>query len=307
MSNTPVETNENDFVLKHRIAGAAFLLFFGALVLPWLLGPPTEAKKTPVAQVDAVEPIDSNISEELESEILAELQGEVEEDVHVFISKVTPDGKVTQLITPKEVTKADSKKSESKEAKKQQDDKKVGTVSKIEPVTPAVSSVSDDEDKLRAEIALKEKQLKAKKEQELAEQRRKAAAKAEKDALAKKEALAKKAALAKSDAQEKDKSTAAADLAAALAAESASVKQTITSGWVVQVGMFVDKKKAQKVFDQLSGKGFTPSTSVVDTNLGAKTGTRVWLGPFAERDEAVSEKAELSKKTGSSGFIRAYP
>jgi len=227
------------------------------------------------------------ISEELESEILAELQGEVEEDVHVFISKVTPDGKVTQLITPKEVTKADSKKSESKEAKKQLDDKKVGTVSKIEPVTPAVSSVSDDEDKLRAEIALKEKQLKAKKEQELAEQRRKAAAKAEKDALAKKEALAKKAALAKSDAQEKDKSTAAADLAAALAAESASVKQTITSGWVVQVGMFVDKKKAQKVFDQLSGKGFTPSTSVVDTNLGAKTG--------------------LSKKTGSSGFIRAYP
>ena len=44
MSNTPTDIDDNDFVLKHRIAGAAFLLFFGALVLPWLLGPPSEAE-----------------------------------------------------------------------------------------------------------------------------------------------------------------------------------------------------------------------------------------------------------------------
>jgi len=37
MPNTPVDTDDNDFVLKHRIAGAAFLLFFGALVLPLLV------------------------------------------------------------------------------------------------------------------------------------------------------------------------------------------------------------------------------------------------------------------------------
>ena len=45
MSNTSIDNDDNDFVLKHRIAGAAFLLFFGALVLPWLLGAPSDAKK----------------------------------------------------------------------------------------------------------------------------------------------------------------------------------------------------------------------------------------------------------------------
>ena len=107
--------------------------------------------------------------------------------------------------------------------------------------------------------------------------------------------------------EEERKRIAAAELSAALEAESATVAETITSGWVVQVGMFVDKKKANNVFRELGEKGFKPSTSVVDTNLGLKTGTRVWLGPFKERQEAVDMKSKLADKTGTSGFIRAYP
>jgi len=102
-------------------------------------------------------------------------------------------------------------------------------------------------------------------------------------------------------------SQAEADLAAALEAESKANSDVITKGWVVQVGMFVDKKKALGVFDQLTEKGFKPSTSTVDTNLGLATGTRVWLGPFRERQGANDMKEQLAKKTGTSGFIRAYP
>ena len=47
MSANKTETadlnQEAEFILKHRVAGAAFLLFFGALFLPWLLGPPSVA------------------------------------------------------------------------------------------------------------------------------------------------------------------------------------------------------------------------------------------------------------------------
>lgn len=82
-------TNEVDFVLKHRITGAGFLLFFGALFLPWLLGPPSEALK-------AEEPVQATSqaelsSREIEDELLAVLENQ-KEDVpeQVYISKITP-------------------------------------------------------------------------------------------------------------------------------------------------------------------------------------------------------------------------
>ena len=78
-------------------------------------------------------------------------------------------------------------------------------------------------------------------------------------------------------------------------------------GWVVQVGVFTDKKGAAKVVEDLKLKGFIPSTTIVDTNLGKETGTRVWLGPFAQRVDAAKSITSLKEKTGSDAFIRAYP
>jgi len=49
-----------EFDLKHRITGAAVLLFLGVLVLPLLLGPPSKANKVDVndevTTVSGVEP-----------------------------------------------------------------------------------------------------------------------------------------------------------------------------------------------------------------------------------------------------------
>jgi len=96
MSETPVEPNESDFVLKHRIVGAAFLLFFGALVLPWLLGPTSNAEVDDNDSLVVVEVQNDVISKDLESEILAELKESLEGDEQVYISKITPgSGKTT--------------------------------------------------------------------------------------------------------------------------------------------------------------------------------------------------------------------
>ena len=85
----PNTADQADFVLKHRITGAAFLLFFGALFLPWLLGPPSEALKAeePPQPAGLLE----LSSSEIENELLAALESE-DEDVpeQVYISKITP-------------------------------------------------------------------------------------------------------------------------------------------------------------------------------------------------------------------------
>lgn len=82
---------------------------------------------------------------------------------------------------------------------------------------------------------------------------------------------------------------------------------SIEVGWVVQVGVFTDKRGAAKVVEDLRDKGFIPSTSIVDTNRGKATGTRIWLGPYAQRVDAAKAKTLLTNKTGEAGFIRVYP
>lgn len=85
--------------------------------------------------------------------------------------------------------------------------------------------------------------------------------------------------------------------------ESSSIKV----GWAVQVGVFTDKRGSESVINALKKQGFAPQTTTVDTNKGPNTGTRVWLGPFAQRVEAAKAKTRLKNKTGEAGFIRKYP
>ena len=298
MLNPSTDTDDNDFVLKHRIAGAAFLLFFGALVLPWMLGPPSEADKPEeVVELD-VKASEEYVPQDLEDEILAQLKEEVEGDETVYISKVTPSGfsKVSEVSerSAAEQKKLDDKKKAEQLAAQQLADKKKQQA-KLE---------QQKADKLKAD---KEK---------AAEKNALAKAEAEKKKLAEKKQAAEKKTQVSVDkdeekapatlSEEERKRIAAKQLADALEAEAKNTASN-KSGWIVQVGVFTDKSGAKKVSDSLIENGFKPSSTVVDTNLGLGTGTRVWLGPFSSRDEAGKVKANLADKTGSSGFVRAYP
>jgi len=105
------------------------------------------------------------------------------------------------------------------------------------------------------------------------------------------------------------------ELQAALAAEikakensqSAQKAAQVDVGWVVQVGLFTDKNRAVALIGELKKSGFNASSSVVDTNRGANTGTRVWLGPFDKRVAAINEQKRLKSEADKEGFIRVYP
>lgn len=89
---------EQDFELKHRLVGAAVLIFFGVLVLPWWLGAP--ATETADGSVEPAQITDlSNVSTaapqgEVEPDLLASLMAEQANALdgveQVLVSRITP-------------------------------------------------------------------------------------------------------------------------------------------------------------------------------------------------------------------------
>jgi cell division septation protein DedD len=256
------QTSEVNFVLKHRIVGAGFLLFFGALVLPWLLGPPSEALK--LSDGLSTEPEQISAVVERVGQHSVEQKDLVLEQEQIYISKITPlDGG------------ADA-----------------------QPNSPAngPSKNLPTNDKLVGNDKWSDKHQEA-------DSKRSSSEKSRQGSLTPAEGSSKSA----------DGSLTLAGSASKRIAGPAKVTSPALSipkidvGWVVQVGVFTDKRGAAKVVDDLRGKGFTPSTSIVDTNRGKATGTRIWLGPYGQRVEAAKAKSQLTSKTGEAGFIRAYP
>jgi len=231
-------------VLKHRIAGAAFLLFFGALFLPWVLGAPDVPSNEPTTQESAeilsVGSSNDTSTQTMADELAAALASEeLIAEEQVYISKITPLNAANQSQVQEDQASKDDTQITSSNPQTEQ--------SPAEPATEELNSA--------------------------------AAAVPPPTRVAKIEP-----------------------------ATTPSVPEPkIEVGWVVQVGVFTDANGAGRVVADLKSKGFEPSTTIVDTNRGKATGTRIWLGPYAQRVDAAKAKTELNQKTGEAGFIRAYP
>lgn len=286
-----------EFDLKHRVTGAAVLLFLGALVLPWLLGPPSEASKLEPSHespsVSEIEPADI-ISND------AQLTGRSVDDVEetVYISKITP---------------LDARgNSDLQEAA----DRAAGSTAEQSNIANSIATTDEassvDESAALLEIANEEQQKLDQQSKRVAEQDKRGQEALDKKAL---DEAASEDPLA--DSKEVPQNTTAKtraqqekELQAALAAETASLNakaNRVDVGWIVQVGLFTEKNRALALISELKRKGFIASSSVVDTNRGKNTGTRVWLGPFAKRVSAINEQKRLKAKAAKDGFIRVYP
>ena len=247
------------------------------MVLPWLLGPPSEASK-----VESVGGGSSAIADGAEIQAIelsdGQLQDRVEVAEKVYISKITPLDAQTDKPSSaaKNIANDNAKtdqKTDEKATTKTASDTSVSEAAKSEPV---ISKAELDA------VKAAESQAAEKREQ----------VKAEKAAQDKKNAeLAK----AKKNKEKREKEQREKELQAQLAAESnanSAKASTVEVGWVVQVGLFTEKSRALALISELKDSGFTASNSVVDTNRGPKTGTRVWLGPFAKRSAAQSEQKQ---------------
>jgi cell division septation protein DedD len=261
------ELDQVDFVLKHRIVGAAFLLFFGALFLPWLLGAPSEATKLPLNVAAIERQADPDVNEVLTDQVSTPIAAQEPEVEEVYISKITP------LNRGQGATEVEVESEANSEVQSTGQDSTQAALDKSLTKTLALS------------------------------QARKTAVPVPKPSIVAEDSRAK-------PVKKSDKSATVSPNATDKSNPEVSLTDRDTSvevGWVVQVGVFTDKRGAAKVVDDLRDKGFIPSTSIVDTNRGKATGTRIWLGPYAQRVEAAKAKTLLTNKTGEAGFIRAYP
>jgi DedD protein len=77
------------------------------------------------------------------------------------------------------------------------------------------------------------------------------------------------------------------------------------TGWAVRIGTFAQHKNADRIVSVLKKKGFDPHTQKIKT-AGNKA-TRVWLGPFAKKDQAQKVRARILEQTGQEGLIVSYP
>ena len=286
-----IETEQTaEFDLKHRVTGAAVLLFLGALVFPWLLGPPSQASKLEVSKETLItsEVEAANIITSTGDSGVTTAAKEVEETV--YISRITPlDAKGNSGL----IQAANEAARSALKSKAEQDTENVlGGV--VDGANSSIESASTD----------------AKKANVIS------------DTDAKDNEIAVPAPVAvKPNTAEQEQTRRETELQAALVAEVESQKaqepivakppvskpSAVDVGWVVQVGLFTEKSRAIALISELKSQGLNASSSVVDTNRGKNTGTRVWLGPFTKRASAIKEQEQLKSKAGKDGFIRVYP
>jgi cell division septation protein DedD len=268
-TNPNSEPSENtEFNLKHRITGAAVLLFLGAAVLPWLLGPPSQASKVaPSTTMVRPSELPADIQE---ADLLIDNGFDVEETV--YISKITP---------------MDANKRPSLQEKTEKESPVLVDVAITDSVASQKRQADDKKKADRAAIAKSalDRDTKLKEEKRL---------------------LAEDAARKQENEKQKSDATESA-LQAKLAKEKALAANKVDVGWIVQVGLFTEKNRAVAFISELKNKGFSASSNVVDTNRGKNTGTRVWLGPFARKASAANEVKRLKAKAAKDGFIRVYP
>lgn len=292
-------SDDADFVLKHRVVGAGVLLLFGALVLPWLLGPPSQASKLPDnAEIGVNNLADfssgenstkagagSNGSNNIEDELLAAIEAEdIETEERVYISKITPlnngrSATVSRQSSDSVATQPNPKKALEK---------------KVASNTSNKTSVPNKK---------REKAVVKKLDQKIAQ----VTPSVNGTTTTRVPTQVPKTVPTQVPATVQTQVPATIQTQVPTTVQTQVPVPTVEFGWVVQVGVFTDKNGADKVVKDLQSKGFTPSITVVDTNRGKGTGTRVWLGPFAQRVDAAKTKTRLTEKTGEPGFIRAFP
>jgi len=85
----------------------------------------------------------------------------------------------------------------------------------------------------------------------------------------------------------------------------ASTGPPAQEGWVVRVGTFSQAENAERIKSTLKGKGFEPESGEIE--VGGRSVTRVWVGPFETREKAAEVRSRILKETGQEGLIVAYP
>ncbi len=89
--------------------------------------------------------------------------------------------------------------------------------------------------------------------------------------------------------------------------ESASddVQMLLDTGWIVQIGLFSNQQNSIKLRNKIRKKGFVSFVDSITTATNKKM-YRVRVGPFATRDEALSEQNKVKKSMNLKGIVKPH-
>ena len=102
-------------------------------------------------------------------------------------------------------------------------------------------------------------------------------------------------------AAEKQQASKAEETPAKPAEEKAEFTRTLEGAWVVQLGSFGNEGNARRLRDNVIEMGF--GAHLQQFASGDKTLTRVFSGPFVNREDADQAKTKLDKKFGLKSLV----
>jgi len=116
---------------------------------------------------------------------------------------------------------------------------------------------------------------------------------------------AKKTPTAKKQSSSASSSKSSVKKTSAKSSTSTAVKKSstaaVSSGWILQVGVFSQSANAKKKVSDLKKKGFNAKSGKVKTSKGMAT--KVWIGPFTDRKSAEKMQERLQHKTRQRGMV----
>jgi len=84
-----------------------------------------------------------------------------------------------------------------------------------------------------------------------------------------------------------------------------SVPKSIVRGFIVQVGIFQQPENTRNLILNLKRDGIDAKAETIET--GGRQATRIWLGPFSTRSEAIREGNKAMMRTHSKPIIKEWP
>jgi DedD protein len=79
----------------------------------------------------------------------------------------------------------------------------------------------------------------------------------------------------------------------------------LDTGWIVQIGLFSSQQNSIKLRNKIRKKGFVSFVDSINTSTNKKM-YRVRVGPFATRDEALSEQKKVKKSMNLKGIVKPH-
>lgn len=84
-----------------------------------------------------------------------------------------------------------------------------------------------------------------------------------------------------------------------------AIRDSVVRGWIAQIGVFKDEANAEKLIEKLASDSISAKRELVV--IGGQYVTRVLLGPFGTKEEALREGNKAMMRSDTKPVIKKWP